>query len=291
MELPKTAVLLLVVSRVGRKRECPFLYVQASRKETAWEQRKLVAVRTDNGTEYVNERFDGALTDWGIEHEHTNVKTPQQNGVSERLNRTIEEGVRSVLIDSKMPISMWPYAVRFVIYVRNWSSHSANNHQTPFELWNGKMPAFKHIRPFGTTAVAWNPNRTEKFEATGIECRLLGFSTKKKSCVLQECATGRIFESRDVRFMSLEENGIVDEGEDYSLIFESDAENQPSNTNQSTDTNNSIYLQQSEQQANNQTNTEEPTDQLVDDSGEGVPAELNEEQIPESGVRHAYFTD
>ena len=64
---------------------------------------KLKVLRTDNGGEYTSLEFEEYLESEGIRHERTVPKTPQQNGVAERLNRTLMEMVRSMLIDAKLP--------------------------------------------------------------------------------------------------------------------------------------------------------------------------------------------
>ena len=65
--------------------------------------RKLVTLRTDNGGEYISLEFQAYLKKEGIEHQFTVPRTPEQNGVAERFNRTIMEAVRSMLIGAKLP--------------------------------------------------------------------------------------------------------------------------------------------------------------------------------------------
>jgi len=60
---------------------------------------------TDNGGEYVFTKFDDYLKSEGNCHEHTVPKTPEQKGVPERINRTLVETVRFMLIDAKLPHS------------------------------------------------------------------------------------------------------------------------------------------------------------------------------------------
>ena len=64
---------------------------------------KLKVLRTDNGGEYTSNKFEEFLKREGVLHECTVPKTPEQNGIVERLNRTLAEMVRSMLIDSKLP--------------------------------------------------------------------------------------------------------------------------------------------------------------------------------------------
>ena len=189
---------------------------------------KIKSFRSDNGTEYINTRFNEAFKEWGIERENTQVDTPQQNGVSEQLNRTIKEGARTLLSDAKLPTRYWPQAVKFFVYVKNRRPHAKLNFKTPFELWNGSEPAFKHIKPFGTHGVARDKNAATNptFEETGIPCRLLCISITKKGYILLNTRTGELFESRDVRFLNHSPDGDegvrAEEDLDYDMLFADD---------------------------------------------------------------------
>ena len=66
--------------------------------------RKLKTLRTDNGGEYTSAEFTMYLKKEGVHHEFTVPKTPQQNGVAERMNRTLVEAVRSMLSDAQLPV-------------------------------------------------------------------------------------------------------------------------------------------------------------------------------------------
>ncbi|XP_015124956.1 uncharacterized protein LOC107046765, partial [Diachasma alloeum] len=71
---------------------------------------KVKTLRTDNGTEYVNNDLGEYLTKAGIQHQKTVAYTPQQNGVAERYNRTVVEKARSILVDAKLPKEYWAEA-------------------------------------------------------------------------------------------------------------------------------------------------------------------------------------
>lgn len=117
--------------------------------------RKIKKLRSDNGTEYKNHRFRQVTVEAGIEHEFTENATPEQNGVSERMNRAIGNSVRSVLIDSKLPVKYWTYAVQYVVQMRNVSRNSAIGGKIPYEIWNGKDPDYNCFYPFGCDAIAY----------------------------------------------------------------------------------------------------------------------------------------
>lgn len=76
-------------------------------------------IRTDNGTEYTSHKFENYLRNHGIQHELTVPYTPQQNGIAERMNRTIIEAARC------MPKSFWAEAVTTAAYIRNRCSTRA----------------------------------------------------------------------------------------------------------------------------------------------------------------------
>lgn len=81
--------------------------------------KKLKVLRTDNDGEYVSKDFEGFLTNEGIKHEHTIPITPEQNGVAERINRTVVETARSMLCESNLPKQYWAEAVSTAVYLRN----------------------------------------------------------------------------------------------------------------------------------------------------------------------------
>jgi len=94
------------------------------------------------------------LTKEGIKHELTTPHTPQQNGVAERLNRTLIEGMRTMLADSKLPHRFWAEALSTAVYLRNRSPTKALEGITPFEAWSGTKPDVSSLRVFGCSAYA-----------------------------------------------------------------------------------------------------------------------------------------
>ncbi|GJS11464.1 retrovirus-related pol polyprotein from transposon TNT 1-94 [Tanacetum coccineum] len=78
-------------------------------------------VRTDNGTEFVNKTLDGWFESVGISHETSVPRSPQQNGVVERRNRTLMEAARTMLIFAKAPLFLWAEAVATACYTLNRS--------------------------------------------------------------------------------------------------------------------------------------------------------------------------
>jgi hypothetical protein len=82
--------------------------------------------------------------------------TPEANGRAERLNRTLIEKVRALLIQFKLPVSLWPYVLKVASYVRNRTLSSGMD-ATPYELFDGTKPDVSMLRPFGCSAKVLTP--------------------------------------------------------------------------------------------------------------------------------------
>ncbi|KAL1223418.1 Retrovirus-related Pol polyprotein from transposon TNT 1-94 [Cardamine amara subsp. amara] len=111
--------------------------------------KKLKALRTDNGLEYCNKTFDDHCKLHGILRHKTCPYTPQQNGVAERLNRTILEKVRSLLSETGLGESFWAEATSTVVYMINITPSTPLNFEIPEEVWSGRKPEYSHMRRFG----------------------------------------------------------------------------------------------------------------------------------------------
>ncbi|KAL1192839.1 Retrovirus-related Pol polyprotein from transposon TNT 1-94 [Cardamine amara subsp. amara] len=110
--------------------------------------KKVKCLRTDNGLEFVNKDFDGFCKQHGIERHKTCAYTPQQNGVAERMNRTIMEKVRCILDESGLGEEFWAEAVSTAVYQINRSPSLALDGGIPEELWLGRKPGYGHMRRF-----------------------------------------------------------------------------------------------------------------------------------------------
>ncbi|GJS55197.1 putative ribonuclease H-like domain-containing protein, partial [Tanacetum coccineum] len=80
---------------------------------------KVKIIRCDNGGEFRNKEMDDFCSRKGIKREFSNARTPQQNGVAERRNRTLIEAARTMLADAKLPVTFWAEAVNTACYVQN----------------------------------------------------------------------------------------------------------------------------------------------------------------------------
>ncbi|MCO5591201.1 hypothetical protein L7F22_045182 [Adiantum nelumboides] len=101
--------------------------------------KKLRSLRSDNEGEYVSKAFIDFCATKGIKRELTAPFNPSQNGVAERLNRTIQEKVRSMLSHAALPHGFWAEAVQTAIHLINRSPSKALGDKVPEECW-GKGP-------------------------------------------------------------------------------------------------------------------------------------------------------
>lgn len=163
--------------------------------------KQLKCLRSDNGGEYTSKEFKEYLAKHGIRHERTVPGTPQQNGVAERMNRTIAERVRCMLKMSKLPKSFWGEAVRTACYLINRSPSAPLNFEIPEKIWLEKDVSYSYLRVFGCKAFAHIPkeHRT-KLEDKATPCILVGYGDPEFGYRLWNPESKKIFRSRDVVF-------------------------------------------------------------------------------------------
>lgn len=106
-------------------------------------------MRSDHGTEFENNKFDEYCREHGMDHNFSAPRTPQQNGVVERKNRTLEDMARTMLIASGLPRNFWAEAVNTACYVINRVMIRSITNKTPYELFRGRKPNVSHLRTFG----------------------------------------------------------------------------------------------------------------------------------------------
>ena len=177
--------------------------------------RKIKTLRTDNGGEYTSAEFEAYLKRQGIRHEVSAPHTPQQNGVSERLNRTLQEMALSQLLHAGMPRCFWADSVSTACYVRNRLPVSPLN-ISPYEKWYGKKPNVKYFRVFGCTAYALKPeNERQKMNAKSEKMKFIGYPYGAKGYRLYDEKRRRVVVRRDVVF---NEADFGDVGTQPSLV-------------------------------------------------------------------------
>ncbi|GKB36469.1 retrovirus-related pol polyprotein from transposon TNT 1-94 [Tanacetum coccineum] len=115
--------------------------------------------KTDNGTEFVNQTLREYYEKVGISHETSVARSPQQNGVIERRNRTLIKAARTMLIYAKAPLFLWAEAVATTCYTQNRSIIRLRHGKTPYELLQDKLPDLSVFHVFG--AICYPTNDSE----------------------------------------------------------------------------------------------------------------------------------
>ncbi|GKA62825.1 putative ribonuclease H-like domain-containing protein [Tanacetum coccineum] len=132
--------------------------------------KKVKIIRSDNGTEFKNHVMNEFCREKGIKREYSVARTPQQNGVAERKNRTLIEAARTMLADSKLPTTFWAEAVSTACYVQNRVLVVKPYFKTPYELFRGIKPAIGFMKPFGCHVTILNTlDKLGKFDGKSDE--------------------------------------------------------------------------------------------------------------------------
>ena len=106
-------------------------------------------MRTDNGGELCRNEFEELCNKCDIARQKTTPCTPQQNGVVERMNKTLMEKARSMLSGVRLGQEYWAEVVVTPCYLVNRSPSSAVDDKTPPEVWSGKKLSLQHLKVFG----------------------------------------------------------------------------------------------------------------------------------------------
>ena len=165
---------------------------------TKWKVKKL---RTDNGREYVNQRFRDFLLEKGIIHEKTPAYSPASNGMAERENRTLVEMARAMIISKNLPLRLWAEAVHCAAQVMNRVPNRKEVTTTPFESWFGRKPDVSHFRIFGSTAFVHIPGQLRrKLDPTSRRVIFVGYGPSDKLFRVYDPRRRDIETVRDIKF-------------------------------------------------------------------------------------------
>ncbi|KAJ9547206.1 hypothetical protein OSB04_019749 [Centaurea solstitialis] len=165
-------------------------------------------IRTDNGTEFKNRKLDSFLDSVGITHIFSTARTPQQNGVVERKNRTLVEAARTMLTFSKLPLHFWAEAVASACFTQNRSLITKRFMKTPYELVYNRPPSIKFFRVFGCECYVKNDkDNLDKFSPKGDEGVFIGYAKDSPSYRVYNKKTRCVVESTNVDF----EEGIEED--------------------------------------------------------------------------------
>ena len=176
----------------------------------------VINLRSDN--EFRTKLFNSYCVERGIVQQFIVPYESQQMGNGERINLTLFNPVRAILIESNMGKEFWCDAALTVIYTRNMSLSSSNPTKTPFEMWFGHKPVVSHLAIFGSLCYAFisAPYRkktgTTKLADRATACRFLGYSQDSKSYQLLRVHDNAVVIAlyNNVRFSNLPSQPLSD---------------------------------------------------------------------------------
>ena len=180
---------------------------------------KLKLLQSDNGGEYTSNGgrtsnewgtvisdFEKISSAHGVVQNFTCANTPEQNGIAERLNRTLVELARSLLIEAGLSETFWSLAVKHVVYCRNRIWHkvhqvSANVGASAFQVLYGKPPNIEHLRVWGCDAYKLDTRQMEStFQRKSKKMIYVGTSSTRKGWVLFDPKTRKLTTTYHVSF-------------------------------------------------------------------------------------------
>ncbi|GKC21691.1 ribonuclease H-like domain-containing protein [Tanacetum coccineum] len=137
----------------------------------------------------------------GIKREFSVARTPQQNKVAKRKNKTLIEAARTMLADLKLHTTFWAEAVNTACYIQNRVLVIKPHNKIPYELFLGRKLALSFMRPFGCPITILNTiDHLGKFDGKADEGFFIGYSTNSKSFRVFNSRTRIVEENLHVRF-------------------------------------------------------------------------------------------
>lgn len=182
--------------------------------------KKISRLRCDNGGEYRCKEFVRFCKKKSIEVNWTVPYTPEQNGVAERMNRTLVEKARAMMLDSGISKRFWGQAIQTAAYLVNRSPSSAiDTGITPFELWESKKPNISNLRTFDCSAYVHIPkDLRKKMDSKAWKGIFVGYA--HNGYRVWNAKAQRIVHARDVDFVEVDGRSAEEKGVCSSDVFQ-----------------------------------------------------------------------
>jgi hypothetical protein len=162
---------------------------------------KVKKIRSDNGSEFKNLQVEEYLEEEGIKHEFSAPYTPQQNGVVERKNRTLNDMARIMLGEYKTPERFWWEAMNIACHAINRLYLHCLVKKTSYKLLTGNKPNVSYFRVFGRKCyILVKKGRHLKFAPKAVEGFLLGYDSNTKAYRVFNKSSGLVEVSSDIVF-------------------------------------------------------------------------------------------
>jgi hypothetical protein len=240
--------------------------------------KRLKAIRSDRGGDFMSRDFKEFYDEHGIKREYTIPRTPQQNGVVERKNRTVQEMARSMMNEKNIGQTYWVEAIHTTIHVLNKAHLRPQSDKTPYELWFGRPASIKHFRVFGSKCyIKNNDENLDKYDDRVDEGIFLGYATNNKGyrCYnkrlhkMVDCIDVKIVEGIPAREVYGNETSTEDiakvehkqvqESENEEFESDEDSDTQTDSNQQSTTNSSSRIIQKNH-----------PASQIIGEKDKGV---------------------
>nr|GFC24140.1 putative ribonuclease H-like domain-containing protein [Tanacetum cinerariifolium] len=167
-------------------------------------QAQVRVVRTDKGTEFLNQTLHAYFAAEGIQHQTSVARTPEQNGVVERPTRTLVEAARTMLSTANVPLFFWAEAIATACFTQNRSLVIPRHEKTPYHIINEGKPSVKFFYIFGSVCyIVRDGENLDKMKEKGNECIFVGYSTQSRAYRVFNKKTRVIMESIHVNFEEL----------------------------------------------------------------------------------------
>src|SRR3954463_5595820 len=184
-----------------RKSETQQTVIEFANEAQRQHNSKILAIRSDNGTEFKNYTLDEFLGDEGIKHQYFAAYTPQQNGAAERKNRTLIDAARTMMVEFKSPYNFWSEAINTACHATNCLYLRKILNKTPYEILTGKKPNIKYFRVFGCKCFILKKGvRLSKFESKTNEGIFVGYTSNSHAYRVYNKSSGLVEESSNVEF-------------------------------------------------------------------------------------------
>ena len=193
--------------------------------------KRIKALRTDRGGEYLSNEFSTYLKECGIVPQLTPPGTPQWNGVSERRNRTLLDMVRSMMCQAELPLYFWGYALQTAAHTLNIVP-TKSVERTPHELWKGYPPSLTYLRIWGCEAYVTRM-KTTKLQPKADKCFFIGYPKETKAYSFWHKLTNTVVVKRGATFLEREFLERIKSGNDSRVILEEIQEDLQSDHNDS----------------------------------------------------------
>ncbi|GJY02434.1 retrotransposon protein, putative, ty1-copia subclass [Tanacetum coccineum] len=170
-------------------------------------EKTIKALRSYRGGEYISQKFKDYLKACGIVQQLTPPYTPQNNGLSERRNRTLLDMVQSMMNLTTLPLSFLDYALETSTQILNMVPTKKVD-KTPYELWYGKVTNLSYLKFWGCEVLV-KRDTPDKLRQRSVKCIFIGYPKETMGYYLYFLPENKIVVARYAEF--LEKNLISQE--------------------------------------------------------------------------------